>query len=140
MARKRDYAAEYAKRIARGLAKGRTRQQSRGHVEKEHVVRAEREREEQGISGQELNSVRNWYSKSFNPRGHDEKPDIDDVIEFARSNGYEAFKQYRDTWNAARRTYIRELKDGTYASRGEPYLNMLNDTAGTPDVPWLYYH
>ena len=38
----RDYKAEYARRIARGLAQGKTRQQARGHVVKEHIVRRQR--------------------------------------------------------------------------------------------------
>lgn len=40
--RRRDYKAEYQRRLARGAAQGKTRQQARGHVVKEHVERARR--------------------------------------------------------------------------------------------------
>jgi hypothetical protein len=44
MARKsRDYKAEYARRIAKGTAAGKTRQQARGHKPREHIIRRQRE-------------------------------------------------------------------------------------------------
>lgn len=40
--RPRDYKAEYKRRIAKGVAAGRSRQQARGHKIKEHVERRRR--------------------------------------------------------------------------------------------------
>lgn len=136
VARKRDYAKEYARRIAAAEAKGKTRQQARGHKEQEHVHRREREREELGgLSAYEISAIRDWAGRYGN-----KDRDVDEVVEHARENGYDAFKRYRDTWNAARRTYLRESKAGTYSSRGLQYLEMLTGNAGVDEMAWLYYH
>lgn len=138
----RDYRAEYSKRIERALEKGKSRQQARGHKAHEHIERRERERAQFGLSSQEVTAIRHWYAR-LNPGGHKEIPTEEDVIEFARTKGYADFKVYRDTWNAARQTYLREVKRGDYASRGELYLVMLTDMAGVMppgDERWLYYH
>lgn len=56
--RKRNYKAEYAARIARAAAKGKTRQQARGHKAKEHVVRAERSKAKYGASPATMTRLR----------------------------------------------------------------------------------
>lgn len=140
----RDFKAEYARRIANATAKGKTRQTARGHVVKEHIRRKEREIERnEGVSNQQVKTIRGWY-KTFNPVGRKEIPDVENVIDFAREQGYDQFKTYRKTWDAARRTYLREQSKGTYISRGLGYLEMLTDMAGVrgqdDDIKWLYYH
>jgi hypothetical protein len=135
VARARDYRAEYAGRIARALAKGKTRQQARGHRAGEAAERREREREEFGLSSSEVRSIRAWCER-FNNKGRD----VEDVIDEAKSKGYAWFQHYRETWNAARRTYVREQKAGTYASRGIGYLEMLAAETDVEDVSWVYYH
>ena len=64
MARKRDYRAEYAKRIARATAEGKTRQQARGHKAGEHIERARKERAKEGLSAAERESIRRWWEKN----------------------------------------------------------------------------
>lgn len=57
--RKRNYKAEYARRIARAEAAGKTRQQARGHKPKEHIERARRSKIKYGVSPGTLTKWRN---------------------------------------------------------------------------------
>lgn len=125
----------YRRRVRKALEKGKTLQQARGHVEREHVIRAEREREAHGITTAQMRSIRAWVSRYKNEDRDDEA-----VIDYAVENGYDWFVTYRDTWNAARRQYIRELNNGSYASRGITYLEMLASLSAAPEISWLYYH
>lgn len=140
--KKRDFKAEYERRIRNATAKGRTRQQARGHVEAEHIARAEREIEERGITGAQEKTVTRWYEGHYNPRGYPDaaRADLEDVLELVRTDGYSSFTQWRHVWDAARRTYLREQAEGMYASRGEGYLVQLTSQAGVAEVSWLYYH
>lgn len=56
--RKRNFKAEYARRIAKAKASGKTRQQGRGHKAKEHVERAKRTKAKYGISPAQLTRLR----------------------------------------------------------------------------------
>lgn len=56
--RKRNYAAEYKRRIARAEAQGKTRQAGRGHKAAEHVERARRTRAKFGVSPGTLTRLR----------------------------------------------------------------------------------
>jgi len=131
----RDFKAEYARRIARATAAGKTRQQARGHRPGEARERKAREREEFGLSGSEVRSIRAWCERFQN-----EGRSTEDVIEEARANGYAWFVNYRNVWNSARRTYLAENRAGTYASRGLGYLELLAGMAAVEDIAWVYYH
>jgi hypothetical protein len=137
--RQRDFRAEYAKRIAKALAAGKTKQAGRGHKAHEHIERREREVAEAGITGSQLRSIREFL-KRFNPIGFKEIPDEETLVEFVQKSGYPAFQQYRKIWDAARRQYVKEKKAGTYESRGLQYLHHLTGMAEAPDEKWLYYH
>jgi hypothetical protein len=120
---------KYRARIERGLARGKSRQAARGHVAKEHVVRKERERERLGIARSENDSIRRWYRRTFNPRGDAGKPSEETVVEVASKRGYPWFQRYRAKWEVIRRNYRREVRAGTYSSRGEGYLTTMGAPA-----------
>jgi len=132
----------YARRVAKGIAGGKTKQQSRGHKVKEHVERAQKEKAEQGVTTSQLKSIRSFLER-FNPAEIKSVPTEEDLVELVQNQEYKTFQQYRKVWDAARRAYVRELNDGTYASRGDGYLFQLTEMAGvtpTGDEKWLYYH
>jgi hypothetical protein len=128
----------YRRRIERALAQGKTRQEARGHHAGEARERREREREERGIASSDRKSIEAWFRR-WNT-GEKKELQLEELLEWVSENGYPAFQNYRDTWNAARRTYIAEMKGGVWASRGLGYLESLADTAGVPDASWMYYH
>lgn len=140
--RKRSLASlspKYRQRIERGLAKGKSRQEARGHRPGEAAERREREREEIGVASSDRKAIQNFLRR-FNPVGFKALPTEEDLTDWVRENGYEQFQIYRVTWDAARRAYLREQANGTYASRGMGYLEGLTEAAGVEDVQWLYYH
>lgn len=129
------WSAAYRRRIERAEAQGKTRQQARGHTAHEHIERAQKEREELGLSRAEIESIRRWVRSYKNESRAEE-----DVISEARDRGYVWFQDYRAGWNAVRRQYIRELKHGKWASRGEGFLASLTDQWEVPEMSWAYYH
>ena len=138
MARVRDFAAEYARRVAKGRERGLSRQQARGHRPAEHVERAEREREEHGISSSERASIAR-FAERIGARNKD-APDEDELADFAIANGYAAFVAYREMQTELHRNYKRQTRSGAYASLGRGYIEGLASGLGLPDTSWLYYH
>lgn len=130
----------YARRLERAMARGKTRQEARGHKPREHVERKEREREEYGLTRYENDTIRRWYERSFNPGDRAGKPDEETVIEEARDRGYDWFVQYRHAWEQIRRDYKRTKRRGTYVENSLNILEMAADELDVPDVSWLYYH
>lgn len=57
--RKRNYKAEYARRIAKAEKAGKTRQAARGHKPKEHLERARRSQSKYGASPATMTRLRN---------------------------------------------------------------------------------
>lgn len=143
----RGYTPAYEKRLINAIRKARksgkkpTRQLARGHKKQEHIQRREREKlMNRGLTRDQIKTIERWHSDTFNPREYREVPTIDELVEWSQENSYERFKLYRHTWDAARRQYVGELKDGTWESRGMGYLYQLTNSARVDDYRWLYYH
>src|SRR4051812_636340 len=127
----------YRRRIERALAKGKTRQAARGHKAAEHIERRERERERNaGITYDQERSIRRWYENEWDPHGHKVFPEVETIVEFAQTEGWDQYQQYKREWGKARRRYLREGETG----EGEAYLAMITASAGAPEMSWLYYH
>ena len=133
-ARQRDYKAEYARRIARAEAKGKTRQQARGHKVREHVIRREREIAKRGLTNDQERIIRVWSKKHKNH----ERP-IRELLAWTKENGYDAFKTYRSTWEANRRRYVKNLRKSKYQPQAG-MLDYLAEELDIPEISWLYYH
>lgn len=135
------YSKAYEARLIRGARKGKTRQQARGKPKAEHKVRKEREKIRLGgLTGEQIKIIIRWVKEKFNPQGYREVPTEEQLVEWARANGYQEFKVYRATWEAARKVYKREQADGTYESRGLGYLYQLQGLTKLDNYEWLYYH
>lgn len=135
MARTRDHKADYARRLERARERGLTRQEGRGHRPGEASRRAEREREEFGITGNEARSIRGWTERLGNAA-----LDSEDVVERAQEKGYAWFQNFRDVLNDARRSYRGQSKRGKYQTRGMGALEELAEMADVDDISWVYYH
>lgn len=143
----RGYSPAYEKRLIRSIRKARkagkkpTRQSARGHKPQEHIARREKEKAaNRGLTRDQIKTIERWHRDTFNPREYREVPTIDQLVEWSQDNGYEKFKTYRRTWDAARKQYKSELKEGTWESRGMGYLYQLQGTARVDDYRWMYYH
>lgn len=139
MARKaRDYQAEYARRLASAEARGKTRQQARGHRAGEHIERAEREREEfGGLTGAQVKAIHKWAAGRITRQPSNMALNPDDMVAYAAQHGFESYSKFRQDWERQRRNYKRRP-----AGKGE---NTLDDLFADVDVDelgveWLYYH
>jgi hypothetical protein len=145
--RKAGRSEAYSKRVARAEAKGKSRQQARGHKPKEHIERRAKEVERYGITTDQIRRIRAWYHV-FNDREYKGVPSESETIEYAQDNGYKAWTVWRDTWNDVRAKYLAAMKrgeliDGNLTAEGYSYLVSLTTQAGvrpSGDEQWLYYH
>lgn len=147
----RNFKAEYARRVANAPKGSPQRQLARGHKPGEARVRRERERKELGgLTGDQIRSIRRWYydfshyviGGKFKTEDMRVLPSEERIIEWAQENGYDKFGGYRKIWRAARTTYIREVRNGKWESRGAGYLSLLAEMipASVDSIEWLYYH
>lgn len=142
--KRRDFKAEYVRRIKNAAKKGKTRQQARGHKPKEHIARREREKQElAGLTRDQVKSIRTWYDAKFNKRSYEGVPSVEDVIDFARDRSFSEYSLYKKIWNKARDTYLTEKQNETYVRQNYGYLLHLVDLSKVRpegEDQWLYYH
>lgn len=130
------------------MARGKSRQEARGHRIGEHARRSDREREEEGLSGDEARAIRSWTRRRAETI-HDRTSDPEDFVQFFKENGgYEGFLQYKYVWTRTRTKYVNVMNSSPaeYTSYGRKRksigesLEALADEAGVDDLSWLYYH
>lgn len=133
---------KYKKRLERGLLQGKTAQEARGHKPGEARVRRERREQREENGGLTNDQVREVFAFGERRNFEVKESELDgwDYVNAAQASGYSWFRKYRKIWEAARRTYLDELRSGRYASRGLGYLTDLTNRANAEDVSWLYYH
>lgn len=163
-----EWSEAYRRRVERAEAAGKTRQQARGHREKEHVHRRERERrvaaekaiaEQRRAEQERIAAERERIRKALLPPNKSQRAyvrkharliaartgeDADEVVKHALSMA----NDYGYAWFKAQIAIIREnhawfvgaVLDGTYESRGQALLQHWTDRNGFPDSAWYYYH
>lgn len=138
MAKKpRDYAAEYARRQAKGRAAGKSRQAARGHKPAEHIQRRESNIRRQemlgGLTAAERATVRGFIRRLHEKAGW--IGDVDDMIEealaYARDEGMAKFR--------AEMAFRREMI-GNPGTVDIGYLERRSAENGFPDHRWYFYN
>lgn len=144
------YTPAYEARLIRAVRKARkegrkpTRQSARGHKPKEHVIRKQREIERNKVSSSQIEAVQSFLRR-FNEPAYKGIPDEDDLVEYIRSYGYEAFTEYRKRWDKVRQEYLRAQRKKELLPNGVLGYSLpaLYGEAGlrTPaELQWMYYH
>lgn len=138
----------YRKRIENAMAKGKTRQQARGHKTGESKIRREKEMSRYGITSSEKGQI----TKFFNVVNSRLKPE--DKIEYEKFLGrwrgsYDEFKRYKAKINEMHKQWLAMPSNLKYDARGDLTL----DIAAQPfyreiiggdfyfvDNRWFFYH
>jgi hypothetical protein len=159
MARKprSEWSPAYRRRIERGEAQGKTRQQARGKPPSEHIQRASREaRKYQGVGPSETARVNKFAREQAKRGGGDPDASAATLRKWTREKGFARFLQLKET---------RDRRAGEHRTRAYRNVEMvgggravLHISVGThdlaadfedfdlPDMPegddwgWLFYH
>jgi hypothetical protein len=131
----------YQKRIARGLAAGKTRQEARGKKPGEARERRQREAALGGLTTYQRQQVRAFMAaQSARGRQDEDKAadSLDRMLAWTRRNGYEAFAKVRKTQKDAlrEREAARARGEGWVTRRGmlQVWLDEYGDDPPEPIV------
>lgn len=138
----------YRKRIENALAKGKTRQQARGHKAGESKIRREKELSRYGLTNSQTAQIKKFFAE-VQARPDQAPLDYNRFISRWRGN-YEDFKKYRakvrqlhDEWEALpnNQKYIAR-GDGALILAAEPFErdNSLIGDFEPLDLRWFFYH
>lgn len=112
---------QYARRVARAMAKGKTKQAARGHKPKEHIERIAKERKRHGgLSQSDLKQVRSFLREFRKGAGNEKKggPTEAALVEYIQDNGIKAFHWYRAKWRGLRAEYKAAQKSHSLTKTG----------------------
>jgi hypothetical protein len=97
--RQRDYAKEYARRLAQAQAAGKSRSEGRGHGVKggktESQRRRERELRETGLTSSQRTTITRFAEKRAELLGLDAEEQAENLLNWAAAKGYDQFKAER---------------------------------------------
>lgn len=139
----------YRRRIENAMAKGKSRQQARGHKTKEHVERKEKEISRYGLSSSEKGNITKFFNRLERTQKKGDEPlDKDRYMNFWRGN-YPNFLKYKQKILAMHKEWLKMNPDTRYDVRGP--LNLVAAARDFEDVPdvtsfkdvdlrWFYYH
>jgi len=119
----------YEKRIERGMAKGLTRQQARGHKPKEHIERKAKEIARYGMTTAQRAALRRGAERQAKRLGLDPADKVKGLERVVRRRGVDAGMDAFHAWQRkiatlrkAKRARVRKRirKDGTLMFTGSP--------------------
>lgn len=145
-----EWSDTYRRRVERAEAAGKSRQAARGHKAKEHVTRAARNRlraENLGLT----TAADRAYARAYGRRiaiylGLDSDDAAAAGGKKLEQIGAANFRAMARRMNAERAAYKREVKAGTWISKGVGYLEaMAAEFEPGPDrepisLGWYFYH
>lgn len=139
----------YRKRIENALAKGKTRQQARGHKQHEHIERKQKEVSRYGLTSSEKSNITKFFNRLEKTQKKDDEPlDKARYINYWRGN-YPNFLKYKQKILAMHKEWLKLNPEARYDVRGP--LNLIAAAKDFEDVPditsfqdidlrWFYYH
>lgn len=138
----------YRRRIESAIRRGKiaaegSRQAARGHVEREHIVRRERERQKAEALGVLTSAERAYVRRRARQAaaridGEDEADVIAAALEYATTHGYNRFRAVMARRDAMNREYRANRKG--WQTRGFSMMELIAAEYEIPDARWLYYH
>lgn len=106
----RDYAAEYARRAAKGEREGKSRQQARGHKPQEHIERRRREIERAQGTTYERRQTRELADKQAKRNGRDQGDVRAFFDRILKGKGYEAIKRIKGNLAALKANRAKRIR------------------------------